>query len=90
MHDAEWGYFSIGHIVNILYDRMMDIHKDGGNFIYFDFMSSIFGELEYEIPDHKEYVQLMFKEKETNVVGNDGNILPLDQLRCNYFKISQE
>jgi hypothetical protein len=66
----KWGEKSMGQVIDLVYDAFVAIQMDGTLILDYDFIMSIFGDLQTELPEFNTYMMWYFEEKECNPIGS--------------------
>ena len=64
-----WGESSMGKVIDILYQTMLEIVQDGTKGMDEDYIMNIFKPIEEELPEFKAHLDWYFEAKESNLVA---------------------
>ena len=65
-----WGESSMGKVIDILYQTMLEIVQDGTKGMDEDYIMNIFKPIEEELPEFKAHLDWYFEAKESNLVDS--------------------
>ena len=65
-----WGERSMGKVIDILYQTMLEIVQDGTKGMDEDYIMNIFKPIEEELPEFKAHLDWYFEAKESNLVDS--------------------
>ena len=83
-----WGERSMGKVIDILYQSMLEIAQDGTKGMDEDYIMNIFLPIEEELPEFKAYLEWYFEEKVSNLIdtsSKEDRVLGIDLAKAETF-----
>jgi hypothetical protein len=77
-----WGEKSMGRVINLVCNAIVAIQADGSLILKYNFMMSIFADLQKELQEFNTFMTWYFEEKECNTIGSSSkhqHILSVDK-----------